>query len=78
LNNFAKHGKGHRVEVSLSKTDGIFSFMIRDDGQGFDMEKAQMGLGIESMRERTELSGGEFQIESIIGQGTTIRAIWSI
>jgi PAS domain S-box-containing protein len=78
LNNFAKHGKGNRVEISLSKTGGIFSFMVRDDGQGFDMEKTQMGLGIESMRERVELSGGEFQIESIIGQGTFVRAIWSI
>jgi signal transduction histidine kinase len=78
LNNFAKHGNGNRVEISLSKTGGIFSFMIRDDGQGFDMERVQMGLGLESMRERVELSGGEFQIESAIGQGTTIRAIWSI
>jgi PAS domain S-box-containing protein len=76
LNNFAKHGNGRRVEISLAKTGGIFSFTIRDDGQGFDMEKAQMGLGIESMRERVELSGGEFQIESIIGQGTFVRAIW--
>ena len=77
LNNFAKHGKGDRVEVSLSKSEGTFSFVIRDNGQGFDVEKAEKGLGLESMRERVELSGGEFQIESIIGQGTTIRAIWS-
>ena len=78
LNNFARHGNGRRVEIALSKTDRNFSLLIRDDGQGFDMEKVQMGLGLESMRERVELSGGEFQIESIIGQGTTIRAIWSI
>ena len=77
LNNFARHGKGARVEVSLSKSDGTFSFVIRDNGQGFDVEKAQKGLGLESMRERVELSGGEFQIESTIGQGTTIRANWS-
>ena len=77
LNNFAKHGKGDRVEVSLLKSEGTFSFVIRDNGQGFDVENAEKGLGLESMRERVELSGGEFQIESIIGQGTTIRAIWS-
>jgi len=77
LNNFARHGKGDRVEVSLSKSDGTFSLVIRDNGQGFDVEKAQKGLGLESMRERVELSGGEFQIESTIGQGTTIRANWS-
>jgi signal transduction histidine kinase len=66
------------VEVSLFKSEGTFSLVIRDNGQGFDVETAQKGLGLESMRERVELSGGGFQIESIIGKGTTIRAIWSI
>ena len=66
------------MEVSLSKSDGTFSFVIRDNGQGFDVEKVQKGLGLESMRERVELSGGKFQIESVIGQGTTIRAIWRL
>jgi len=50
---------------------------IQDNGQGFDMQKVEKGLGLESMRERVELSGGEFQVESISGQGTTIRATWS-
>ena len=77
LNNFARHGKGDRVEVALFKSDGTFSLVIRDNGQGFDMEIVPKGLGLVSMRERVELSGGEFQIESTIGQGTTIRAIWS-
>ena len=77
LNNFAKHGKGDRVELSLAKSDGTFALMIQDNGQGFDLENAQKGLGLESMRERVELSGGEFHIQSIIGQGTTIRAIWN-
>jgi signal transduction histidine kinase len=76
LNNFAKHGKGDRVEVSLSKSEGIFSFAIRDNGQGFDMDKVEKGLGLESMRERVELSGGEFRVETAIGQGSAIRAIW--
>ena len=78
LNNFAKYGKGDLVELSLTKSGGTFAFMVRDNGQGFDVEKAQKGLGLESMRERVEISGGEFEIESIIGQGTTIRAIWGI
>ena len=77
LNNFARHGKGDRVELSISKADGALEFMIRDNGQGFYVETAQKGLGLESMRERVEISGGKFQIESTIGQGTTIRAIWN-
>jgi signal transduction histidine kinase len=64
------------VDLSLSKSDGTLEFMIRDNGQGFDVERAEKGLGLESMRERVELSGGEFQIESDLGRGTTIRATW--
>jgi signal transduction histidine kinase len=76
LNNFAKHGKGDRVELSLVKSESTFAFTIQDNGQGFDVENAPKGLGLESMRERVELSGGEFQIESTIGKGTAIRATW--
>jgi signal transduction histidine kinase len=78
LNNFARHGRGDRVDLSLTKSNNTFMLLIRDNGQGFDMEMAGKGLGLESMRERVQISGGEFQLESAIGQGTTIRAIWSI
>jgi len=78
LNNFAKHGKGDCVNLSLSKANKIFALMIQDNGEGFDVENSPKGLGLESMRERVDLSGGEFQIESVIGQGTTIRAIWRL
>jgi signal transduction histidine kinase len=51
---------------------------------GFDLEeilspeRSKRGLGLSSMRERTELSGGAFTIESTPGKGTTIRASWPI
>jgi signal transduction histidine kinase len=57
---------------------------IQDNGQGFNPDKAlalesmKRGMGLTSMRERTELSGGSFAIESIEGKGTTIRASWPI
>jgi len=78
LNNFAKHGKGDQVNLSLSRSKSTFVLTIQDNGQGFDMETVRKGLGLESMRERVELSGGEIQIESGLGQGTTIGAIWRL
>ncbi len=78
LNNFAKHGKGDRVDLSLLKLDNTFTLTIRDNGQGFDIENAVKGLGLESMRERVELSGGNFIIESVRSAGTTIRASWPL
>ena len=84
LNNIAKHSMARMVLLSLRKTDQAIELVIQDNGQGFDLSKAQApdstthGLGLESMRERTELSGGSFQIESTVGKGTMIRARWPI
>ena len=76
LNNFAKHGKGNSVSLSLWKSGNSLHLRIKDNGQKFDIGKVQKGLGLESMRERVEISGGVFQVESSIGQGTTILATW--
>ncbi|MGA2315100.1 MAG: cache domain-containing protein [Thermodesulfobacteriota bacterium] len=82
LNNIAKHSKADLVTLSLRKTDGPIELTVQDNGQGFDveeifsMESYKKGLGFGSMRERTELSGGSFTIESIQGKGTTIHASW--
>jgi signal transduction histidine kinase len=51
---------------------------------GFDLEEilspesSKRGLGLNSMRERTELLGGTFEIESTKGRGTVIRALWPV
>jgi len=57
---------------------------IEDNGLGFDLdnvlsvESPKRGLGLASMKERTELSGGSFSIESKKGAGTTVRASWPL
>jgi signal transduction histidine kinase len=82
LNNIAKHSKADLITLSLRKNDGPIELTVRDNGQGFNMEEifsmesTRKGLGLGSMRERTELSGGSFTIESVLGKGTTIRASW--
>jgi len=60
----------------LGKKEDKIELMIEDNGMGFDLETSKRGLGLTSMRERTELSGGAFVIESTTGKGTTIRASW--
>jgi len=82
MNNIAKHSKADLLNLCLTKTDGQLELLIQDNGQGFDVEEAlaldqaRRGLGLSSMRERTELSGGAFSIESARGKGTTVRAVW--
>ncbi len=81
-NNIAKHSEADQVKVSLSRGKDALELVIEDNGRGCDLERVlatdgfQTGFGITSMKERTELSGGSFSIESKEGAGTTVRAVW--
>ena len=69
------HGAGQSVCVK-SNTDHIL-LEIADTGPGFDVPNVLENtdrLGISGMRERVESIGGRFEIESRMGEGTTIRA----
>jgi signal transduction histidine kinase len=84
LNNIAKHSKADLIFLSLQTTKDRMELVIKDNGTGFSLEeilsseKPKKGLGLNSMRERTELSGGTFAIETAPGAGTMIRANWPI
>jgi signal transduction histidine kinase len=67
------------VSISLTRNkDDRIELVIEDNGTGFDIENIKKGLGLGSMRERAELSGGSFDNESLRGKGTVIRASWPI
>jgi signal transduction histidine kinase len=84
MNNVTKHSNANLVRLSLRKTDGTIELVIEDNGLGFDLEDAlsvdsdRRGLGLASMKERTELSGGSFAIDSAKGTGTIVRASWPL
>jgi PAS domain S-box-containing protein len=83
FNNIAKHSKAEVATLSLRKSDKI-ELVIEDNGRGFDLEEKPFaenpdrGLGLTSMRERAEILGGSFAVESIQGSGTTIRVSWPV
>ncbi len=83
LNNVAKHSGADRVLLSLAKRDGRIEMEIRDNGSGFDprevfaQESTDRGLGLFSMKERAELAGGTFLLDTEKGKGTTIRVSWA-
>ncbi len=84
MNNVAKYSQATRVRLSLRKKDKEVELVVEDNGSGFDPqeilseERDRRGFGLTSMRERTELSGGSFSIESEKGSGTRIRAVWRL
>ena len=82
LNNVAKHSGADSVTIFLTKRNDTIELTIEDNGRGFDLKEAldidgsKIGFGLGSMKERIELSGGSFSLESVRRQGTTIRASW--
>jgi signal transduction histidine kinase len=84
MNNIAKHSKADLVRFSLRKLDDSLELVLYDNGRGFSLEEmfgkknAVKGLGLASMKERIELSGGSLNIESAQGEGTNIRASWPL
>jgi signal transduction histidine kinase len=82
LNNAAKHSEADLVHLRLAKTEESIELAVEDNGKGFEVEEAlavptsERGFGLGSMRERTELSGGTFVIDSVKAKGTTVRASW--
>ena len=79
LTNVARHAQASRVEVSIQKRRGHLCMKIKDDGKSFNVERtlhANGGkrLGLLGMRERLEMVGGSFTVESAPQKGTTILA----
>jgi signal transduction histidine kinase len=72
LTNVVKHAAAHRVSILLTRKNAHVIAVIEDDGLGFDPEAESPGSGIDSMRERVQLLGGRFRIESGEGSGTTL------
>lgn len=84
MNNIVKHSEGDLVRLSLGETEGKVELLVQDNGQGFDLKEvlnsasSGRGLGLAGIRERAELSGGSFSIETAKGTGTIIRVSWPI
>jgi len=78
LTNVARHAKASRADVSIQKLPVGIVMNIKDDGKSFQVDGVLPGkggkrLGLLGMRERVEMIGGTFCIESAPGQGTTVR-----
>jgi signal transduction histidine kinase len=71
LANIVRHSSAERVDVTLRVDEGIH-LVVEDDGRGFEMQVDHDGMGLLSMRERTEALEGIFIVESEAGKGTRI------
>jgi signal transduction histidine kinase len=77
ITNMIRHAKASRASVVILRQIHDITMLVEDDGRGFDpaivKDKGNQCLGLMGMKERVNLLGGSFLIESVPGEGTTIR-----
>ncbi len=79
LTNVARHAQADLVKVKIEKLPDTICLKIKDNGKSFQAQRVMRSkrntrLGLIGMRERLEMVGGSFAVESAPGKGTTIRA----
>jgi two-component system sensor histidine kinase DegS len=74
LGNAARHSQATLVKVILDLGEDRVRVSIDDNGKGFDPDSIQQGnsLGLKLIRERTEMLGGNFEVDSALGKGARI------
>lgn len=74
--NALKHaGPGAAISIELSERDGGLGFEVRDDGAGFDPDRARPGQGMSNMTERLAELGGTIEVSSRPGAGTRVAGV---
>ncbi len=74
LQNAVRHaGPEASIIVRITDDDAALTFMVSDDGRGFDTSAIRQGIGLANLADRLTLVGGALEISSAPGQGTTVR-----
>ena len=74
LGNAARHSQATLVKVVVDMGEDRIRVSVDDNGKGFDPDSLQQSnsLGLKLIRERTEMLGGTFEIDSAVGKGARI------
>jgi PAS domain S-box-containing protein len=72
LTNVARHAEAQSVSASLNTQDEDLLLVVQDDGKGFRESEVAGSLGVLGMKERAKACGGDVQVSSSPGKGTTV------
>jgi PAS domain S-box-containing protein len=80
LTNVRKHAHARHVAVTMESKSGGVLLTVQDDGVGFEVESTERvreagHVGLSTIRERCRMGGGWCRIESLVGEGTSVR-VW--
>jgi signal transduction histidine kinase len=71
--NTLKHARATQLQIVLTRENGFYLVLVKENGIGFDVKKARnesTGLGMKSLAIRTDILRGSISIDSTPGQGT--------
>ena len=74
VNNAVRHAQCSRLTLKISIESKELRLLVQDDGKGFDEGQLSRINGLTNMRRRAEKAGGQLEIQSSIGNGTTVEA----
>jgi signal transduction histidine kinase len=72
LQNTAKYAHATQARICLQAQNGTLRFTVSDDGTGYDARHTPMGSGLRNMADRLAALGGQLEVRSAPGQGTTV------
>ncbi len=78
LTNIVRHAQASRIDVEIKKKADRVTFLLKDNGNGFDLKEARSrslekrGLGLTTMQERALMAEGSLSLASQAGQGTEV------
>lgn len=74
VNNAIKYAQANQVSIQIKSVGPLIAVTISDNGKGFDVANAPTGNGLLNMKKRIREIGGDFNLQSEIGKGTTVSA----
>jgi len=75
VQNVAKYAQATTVTIRLKRAGEDLQFTVSDDGQGFDSAITARGSGLQNMADRLAALGGDLDVSSKPGEGTTVTGV---
>lgn len=72
ISNIIKHSGAKTIHADLQFAGKTVKLTIQDDGSGFDVQNSEMGIGISNMKARARVLGGQLDLISAAGKGSTL------
>lgn len=74
MRNAINHSQSNHIDVQIDVGDTFVMVKVEDDGIGFEVEDLEdsQGMGLNVIKERVDMTNGDFNIESTIGEGTKV------